>query len=89
MKMIIPAGIIVLALSQSAFALEKEWKMVIKHFDSIANQSHEMITDVTYESGRKCHREAYIMNINSKNGMFSNLTTHDMVRYFCVAVPKK
>jgi len=89
MKMIIPAGIIVLALSQSAFALEKEWKMVIKHFDSIANQSHEMITDVTYESGRKCHRDAYLMNVNSKSGMFSNLTTHDMVRYFCVAVPKK
>ena len=67
----------------------EEWKMVVKHYDSIANQSHEMITDVTYDSGRKCHRDAYLMNVNSKDGTFSNLTTSDLVRYFCVALPKK
>jgi len=47
MKKLITATIIAFALSQPALALEKEWKMVVKHYDSIANQSHEMITDVT------------------------------------------
>ena len=89
MKKLITATIITFALSQPALALEKEWKMVVKHYDSIANQSHEMITDVTYDSGRKCHRDAYLMNVNSKDGTFSNLTTSDLVRYFCVALPKK
>ena len=89
MKKLITATIIAFALSQPALALEKEWKMVVKHYDIIANQSHEMITDVTYDSGRKCHRDAYLMNVNSKDGTFSNLTTSDLVRYFCVALPKK
>jgi hypothetical protein len=89
MKKMIITTVIAFALSQPAIALEKEWKMVVKHYDSIAKQSHEMITDVTYDSGRKCHRDAYLMNVNAKDGAFSNLTTSDMVRYFCVVLPKK
>ena len=84
-----------LAISMSAAvifpasALEKEWQMVVKHYDSIAKKSHELMTNVTYDSGRKCHRDAYLMNVNSAKGNFSNLTTSDMVRYFCIALPKQ
>lgn len=72
-----------------ASALEKEWQMVVKHYDSIAKTSHELMTNVTYDSGRKCHRDAYLMNVNSAKGNFTNLTTSDMVRYFCIALPKQ
>jgi len=89
MKKLFWASLVTIAFSQPALSLEKEWKMVVKHFDSIANQSYELVTDVTYDSGRKCHRDAYIMNVNSNNGSFSNLTTDDLVRYFCVALPKQ
>lgn len=87
MKILYPA-LLTLALTQPALSLEKEWKMVVKHFDSMSNQSHELVTDVTYDSGRKCHRDAYIMNVNSSDNSFSNLTTSDLVRYFCIALPK-
>ena len=77
------------AVIYPASALEKEWQMVVKHYDSIAKKSHELMTNVTYDSGRKCHRDAYLMNVNSAKGNFSNLTTSDMVRYFCIALPKQ
>jgi len=88
MKKCLYASLFVMALSQPAFSFEKEWKMVVKHFDSIANQSFELVTDVTYDSRRKCHRDAYLMNVNSNDGSYSNLTTSDLVRYFCIALPK-
>jgi len=89
MKKLFWITFLAIIFSQPALSLEKEWKMVVKHFDSIAKQSYELVTDVTYDSGRKCHRDAYIMNVNSNNGSYSNLTTDDMVRYFCIALPKQ
>ena len=83
------AAFISAAVIFPASALEKEWQMVVKHYDSIAKTSHELMTNVTYDSGRKCHRDAYLMNVNSAKGNFSNLTTSDMVRYFCIALPKQ
>ena len=89
MKRLLLAIFISPAVIFPASALEKEWQMVVKHYDSIANTSHELMTNVTYDSGRKCHRDAYLMNVNSAKGNFSNLTTSDMVRYFCIALPKQ
>ena len=89
MTKFLSAILISTAMIFPASALEKEWKMVVKHYDSIAETSHELMTNVTYDSGRKCHRDAYLMNINSAKGNFSNLTTSDMVRYFCIALPKQ
>ncbi|XDZ66327.1 hypothetical protein AB8880_02710 [Alphaproteobacteria bacterium LSUCC0684] len=88
MKNLFWISLAAVTFSQPALSLEREWKMVVKHFDSITNQSFELVTDVTYDSGRKCHRDAYIMNVNSNDGSFSNLTTSDLVRYFCIALPK-
>lgn len=89
MKKYVVATLFTMAFSPSALALDIEWKMVVRHFDSMANTSHELMTSVTYDSGRKCHRDAYLMNVNSKNGQYSNLTTSDLIRYFCVALPKQ
>jgi len=88
MKKLFWITLVTVTLSQPALSLEREWKMVVKHFDSITNKSYELVTDVTYDSGRKCHRHAYLMNVNSNDGSFSNLTTSDLVRYFCIALPK-
>lgn len=63
--------------------------MVVKHFDSTTKQSYELMTNVSYDSQRKCHRDAYLMNVDSKDRNFTNLTTSDLVRYFCVALPKQ